>query len=217
MQIEVWVDLVCPWCYIGTGRLQQALAGLEDGEDVEVRYRSFQLDPSAPSDGQVSVAEHLGAAYGGGGAEAGRQMAARTEAIAAQEGITFDHADAPWTNSRDGHRLLHLALDEGGPDLQARLGRELFAAYFERARNLADPAVLREAAAAAGLDAARVEEVLAGQEYDDRVARDVEEAAALGATGVPFFVLDRRYAVSGAQPVEVFAEALELARTGQGS
>ena len=210
VQIEVWVDVVCPWCYLGTRRLEQALASFDHADEVEVRFRSFQLDPTAPTDGAVTVAEHLGAAYGGG-ADNGRQMAARTEELAAREGLRFDHADAPWTNSRDAHRLLQLALDEGGPARQRALGGELFAAYFERAQDLADAGVLRSAASAAGLDPARVTEVLSGQEYDDAVSHDVDEAASLGARGVPFFVVDRRFGISGAQPVEVFADALEQA------
>ncbi len=210
MEIEIWVDVVCPWCYIGTRRLERALEGFAHRDEVEVVYRSFQLDPTAPTDGATSVAEHLGAAYGGG-PERGREMAARTEAVAAEEGLAFDHADAPWTNSRDAHRLLQLALDAGGSTAQRALAEALFAAYFERAQNLSDPDVLSDTAALAGLDPARVRQVLEGAAYDDAVDRDVAEGAALGARGVPFFVLDRRFGISGAQPVEVFTQALERA------
>lgn len=210
MQIEIWADVVCPWCYIGTRRLERALESFAGRDDVEVVYRSFQLDPSAPTDGATSVVEHLGAAYGGG-PEAGREMVARTEATAAEEGLTFAHGGSPWTNSRDAHRLLHLALEEGGEAVQRTLAMELYAAYFERAENIADPHVLTGAATAAGLDASRVREVLGSREYDDSVGRDVDQARAYGANGVPFFVLDQRFGVSGAQPVEVFAQALEQA------
>jgi predicted DsbA family dithiol-disulfide isomerase len=210
MRIEIWSDVVCPWCYIGKRRLETALAGFEHRDDVEVVYRSFELDPSSPRVPTQTVAEHLGAKYGGGAA-GGQQMVDRVEAVAAEEGLLFRLGEAQRANTVDAHRLLHLALDSGGPALQGALKEELLAAYFLRAENVADHDVLRRTAEKAGLDLQRVEEVLAGQSYADAVEADVREAAALGAQGVPFFVVDRAYGVSGAQPAEVFTQVLERA------
>jgi predicted DsbA family dithiol-disulfide isomerase len=207
MKIEIWSDVVCPWCFIGKRRLEKALAAT--GYDAEIVYRSFQLDPAAPTRPEQSVAEHLGAKYGGGPA-AGQQMVERTEAVAAEEGLLFRLGEGQRVNTVDAHRLLHLALAEG-PETQSRLKEELLSAYFLRAENVADHDLLRAAAADVGLDADRVEEVLGSTEYADAVEADIREAAGLGATGVPFFVIDRRYGVSGAQPVETFVQVLERA------
>ena len=210
VKIEIWSDVVCPWCYIGKRRLETALAGFEHGAEVEIVYRSFQLDPAAPRVPEQTVAEHLGAKYGGGEA-AGRQMVERTEAVAAEEGLLFRLAEAKRANTVDAHRLLHLALESGGPELQAKLEEELLAAYFLRAENVADHDLLRRTAEKVGLDPAEVDGVLESERYAEAVESDIREAAALGATGVPFFVIDRLYGVSGAQPAEVFGQVLERA------
>jgi predicted DsbA family dithiol-disulfide isomerase len=220
VRIEIWSDVVCPWCYIGKRRLEAALGRVSAGRDhaeppggrldVELVYRSFQLDPAAPRVPDQTVAEHLGAKYGGG-PDTGLQMVDRVEAVAAEEGLLFRLGEAQRANTVDAHRLLHLALEAGGPALQGALKEELLAAYFLRAENVADHDTLRRTAAKAGLDEEQVEQVLASQDHADAVERDIREAAALGATGVPFFVVDRKYAVSGAQPVELFVQVLERA------
>jgi predicted DsbA family dithiol-disulfide isomerase len=210
MRIEIWSDVVCPWCYIGKRRLETALERTGHGEDVEVVYRSFQLDPAAPRVPVQTVAESLGEKYGGG-PEAGQQMVERVEAVAAEEDLVFRLGQAQRANTIDAHRLLHLALADGGPRLQATLKEELLAAYFLRAENVADHDLLRQAAATAGLDPAHVDRVLASDEFADAVEADIREAAGLGATGVPFFVIDRKYGVSGAQPADAFVEVLERA------
>ena len=210
MRIEVWSDVVCPWCYIGKRRLERALAGFEHADRVEVLWRSYQLDPGAPDVPVETVAEALGRKYGGG-PEAGATMVDRVEAVAAEEGMVWRHHESLRVGTQDAHRLLHLALAEGGPGLQGRLKEALLAAYFVDARNVADHAVLREIAVGEGLDASAVDRVLAGGEYADEVWADIEQAQQYGANGVPFFVVDRRYAVSGAQPVEAFAQVLERA------
>lgn len=209
MQIEIWSDVVCPWCYIGTRRLQTALADFPHADEVEVVYRSFQLDPGAPTEPTETVAESLGRKYGGGPA-AGQQMIDRVEAVAAEEGLVFRLGQAQRVGTVDAHRLLHLALEEG-PATQRALKEELLAAYFTRAANVADHDVLRAAAASVGLDATRVEAVLAGDEYADAVETDIRQAAAYGASGVPFFVVDGTYGVSGAQPAETFRQVLDRA------
>ena len=210
MRIEIWSDVVCPWCYIGKRRLEGALERTGHGDDVEIVYRSFQLDPAAPRVPDQTVAEHLGSKYGGG-ATAGQQMVDRVEAVAAEEGLLFRLGEAQRANTIDAHRLLHLALEEGGPTLQSALKEDLLAAYFLRAENVADHDLLRRTAEKVGLDAGRVEQVLTSEEYADAVEQDIREAAMLGANGVPFFVIDRKYGISGAQPVDVFAQALERA------
>lgn len=210
VKIEIWSDVVCPWCYIGKRRLDTALAGFAHTDDVEIVYRSFQLDPAAPRVPEQTVAEHLGAKYGGGPA-AGQQMVERTEAVAAEEGLLFRLGEAQRVNTVDAHRLLHLALDSGGPTQQVALKEELLASYFLRAENVADHDLLRRTAEKVGLDADSVEAVLAGDRYADAVERDIREAAAFGASGVPFFVVDRKYGVSGAQPAEVFGQVLDRA------
>ncbi len=210
MRIEIWSDVVCPWCYIGKRRLERALAGFPHRDEVEVVYRAFELDPTAPQVGTESIAESLGRKYGGG-LENARRMMARVEEIAAGEGLAFDYADATHTKTVDAHRLLHLALHEGGPRLQADLKESLLAAYFLRGESMGDHDVLAKAAVDAGLDPEHVDRVLASDEYVEEVQADIAQARAYGANGVPFFVVDQRYGISGAQPVEVFAQTLERA------
>ena len=166
MRIDIWSDVVCPWCYIGKRRLEKALAGFP--HEVEVVWHSFQLDPGSPTEPVDTVAAYLGRKYGGG-EDAGRAMVDRVEAAAAEEGMVWRHRDSLRVNTLDAHRLLHLALAEGGPELQGRLKEALLSAYFADAENVADHAVLRRIATGAGLDDQRVEEVLAGSAYTDEV------------------------------------------------
>ena len=208
MRIEVWSDVVCPWCYIGKRRLETALA--EFPHDVEVVWRSFQLDPGAPAVPTETVAESLGRKYGGG-PEAGARMIDNVEAVAAEEGLVYRLHQAQRANTVDAHRLLHLALENGGPALQGVLKEGLLAAYFTDARNVADHDVLREVAVGAGLDASRVSSVLAGDDYREAVYTDIAQAQAYGAGGVPFFVIEQKYGVSGAQPAETLRQVLDRA------
>ena len=205
MRIEIWSDVVCPWCYIGKRRLESALE--EFPHEVEILWRSYQLDPGAPAVPTETVAESLGRKYGGG-AEAGRAMIDRVEAVAAEEGLLFRHHESLRANTTDAHRLLHLAHAEG---LQGDLKEALLDAYFVQTQNVADHGTLRKIASGVGLDAQRVDDVLGSEEYLDEVWADISRAQAYGATGVPFFVVDGKYGVSGAQPTEVFAQVLERA------
>ncbi len=208
MEIEIWSDVVCPWCYIGKRRLEKALADFP--HDVTVTWRSYQLDPGAPTVPVETVAQALGRKYGGGEA-AGRQMVDRVEAVAAEEGMLWLHHQSQRVGTVDAHRLLHLALHEGGPKLQGELKERLFAAYFIEAANVADQEVLRGLSAEVGLEPTRVDEVLAGSEYLDEVYADQQQAGAYGATGVPFYVIEKRYGVSGAQPAEALRQVLDRA------
>ena len=213
MRIDVWSDVVCPWCYIGKRRLEKAVAAIEESRpevDVEVVWHSFELDPSAPEVAVESVAEALGRKYGGG-ADAGRSMVDRVEAVAAEEGMLWRHHASLRVNTVTAHRLLHWALHEGGPQVQGKLKDALLAAYFEQEKNIADTDTLIDLATAVGLDGDRARRIIAGRDYADEVEADIRQAAAFGATGVPFFVVDQKYGISGAQPVEFFAELIERA------
>lgn len=208
VRIEIWSDVVCPWCYIGKRRLEKALATFP--HEVEIIWRSYQLDPGSPKNAVDTVADYLGKKYGGG-AEAGRAMVDRVEAVAAGEGMIWRHSQSLRVNTMDAHRLLHAALADGGPKVQGDLKEALLKAYFVDARNVADHDVLREIAVGVGLDATRVDEVLASVVYTDEVWNDQQTAASLGATGVPFYVIDRKYGIAGAEAAEAFGDVLRQA------
>lgn len=207
MRIDIWSDVACPWCYVGKRRLEQALAEFPHADDVEVVWHSFELDPAAPHHGDELSTPVLARKYRRSEAEM-TQMQQQLIELAAQDGLAFRLLDTVHTNTFDAHRLLHLAQAEGRQDV---LKEALFAAYFTEARNVGDPAVLREVAAAVGLDAARVDEVLASDEYAAQVRADVDQARAYGATGVPFYVVDEKFGLSGAQPAELLGQVLRQA------
>jgi predicted DsbA family dithiol-disulfide isomerase len=211
MRIEIWSDVVCPWCYIGKRRLEKAIAGSGlPADEIEIVWRSFQLDPSAPRVPVETVAESLGRKYGGG-PEAGRAMIDRVEAVAAEEGLLFRHHASLRVNTVDAHRLLHLALAVGGPTMQGWLKEALLSAYFVETENVADHDTLTRIAVGVGLGRDLVTAVLSSDQYAAEVEADIREAASLGANGVPFYVIDRKYGVSGAQPSETFVQILERA------
>lgn len=210
MKIEIWSDVVCPWCYIGKRRIENALAEFGHADEVEVHWRSYQLDPGAPTEPTEDTTAMLARKYGQSPAGA-KQMQDRVEAVAAEEGLIYRLSETLHLNTVDAHRLIHLAHEQGGNELQGRVKEALLKAYFTEARNVADHEVLREVAVAAGVDASRVDEVLAGPEFIAAVHADIEQAQAYGASGVPFFVIDEKYGVSGAQPTEVFTQVLERA------
>jgi predicted DsbA family dithiol-disulfide isomerase len=207
VRIEIWSDVVCPWCYIGKRHLEEALAGFAHRDDVQVEYRSFELDPTAPEVPVETTVEALARKLGTD-VPGARRMMTRADGAASAAGLEFHHADTPHARTVDAHRLLHLAKAQG---LQAELKEALLAAYFSRGESMGDHAVLRRVAVETGLDPARVDEVLASGEYADAVAVDIAKARAYGAGGVPFYVVDERYGLSGAQPTEVFAQVLDRA------
>ncbi|MER6308485.1 DsbA family oxidoreductase [Streptomyces sp. NPDC001739] len=207
MRVEIWSDIACPWCYIGKARFEAGLAAFAHRDQVEVVHRSFELDPKAPPASDVPVLDMLAAKYGVSRAQA-EQMEARVAAAAAEEGLGY-RSDRIHGNTFDLHRLLHLAEAHGR---QEALLDAFYRANFAEARPLGDPAVLTELATGAGLPADEVARVLADPDaYAQEVRADERAAAELGATGVPFFVIDRRYGISGGQPAEVFRQALERA------
>ena len=205
--VEMWADVVCPWCYLGRARLREAVDGFEHADQVTIVHRAFELNPGAlPGQGDLML-DVLQERYGFGEAEA-QAAEDRVGGLAAEVGLPF--AGGRHTgNSLDAHRLLHLALDRGGAATQHALTEALMSAHFVDVHDVSDHAVLRETAIGVGLEAAEVDEVLAGDRYREAVSADIEQARAYGAGGVPFFVFEGAYAVSGAQPVEVFADVLD--------
>jgi predicted DsbA family dithiol-disulfide isomerase len=207
MDVEIWSDIACPWCYIGKRRFETALERFEHADQVEVRWRSFELDPAAPAVRPSGVVEHLATKYGQTPAAA-RAMVTNIEQVAAGEGLEFHMEDTAGGNTFDAHRLLHLALARGRQD---ELKEALLRAYFTDGRAVADRSALADAAVGAGLDRTEVEAVLDGQDHADAVRDDEAQAHALGISAVPFFVFDRTYGVAGAQPAEVLLNALRRA------
>jgi predicted DsbA family dithiol-disulfide isomerase len=206
MQIEIWADVVCPWCGIEQRRVQQALASFAHRDEVTVTWRSFLLDPDATSDGRP-VTERLAHKYGVSPQDAA-QMQARVTAIAAQDGLDFHLDRSISASSVDAHRLLHLATDRGRHD---ELRELITHAYFVEGVDIGDHDELLRLAAEAGLEYADAAATLAGDAYLDEVRADLAQAQAYGITGVPFMVLDGRLAVSGAQSTEVLTRAIEQA------
>ena len=207
MKVEIWSDIVCPWCAIGKARFARALEAFAHRDDVEVVWRSFELDPTAPRELSGPLAEHLAAKYGVSVAEA-TAMQDRMTTVAAAEGLTFRFDIARSGNTFDAHRLLHLAADHG---LQHELNERLLRAYLEDGEPIGDVATLTRLAAEAGLAAGEAADVLAGDRYADAVRADEAQARAYGISGVPFFVVDGAYGVSGAQPPEALLEVLNTA------
>jgi predicted DsbA family dithiol-disulfide isomerase len=207
MEVEIWSDIVCPWCYLGKRHFEQALEEFGHRDDVDVVYRSFELDPSAPAGDTTSTVDHLASKYGmtpQQAEDAQRQMEQR----AAEEGLTFRLEGLQRGNTRDAHRLVHLARERG---LQSDLVERLHRAYFTEQDSVFDHAALARLGAEVGLDPAEVAKVLDSDEYSAEVTADETVANELGATGVPFFVIDRRYGISGAQPAATITKALAQA------
>ena len=207
MQVEVWSDVVCPWCYIGKRRLESALEKFPHRDDVEIVWRSFQLDPSIPEGETHPTLPALAAKYRTS-EDAMRANMARVEQLAADEGLDYHLADGVSGNTLRAHELLHLAAEHG---LRNRLKERLLHAHFEEGRSVFDVDSLVPLAVEVGLDEAEVREALADRRYLAAVREDGATAQALGATGVPFFVVDRKYGAAGAQPAELLLQILERA------
>ncbi len=213
MQVEIWSDVVCPWCYLGKRRFEQALAEFEHRDDVQVVYRSFELDPDAPAGATTPTVELLADKYGMSPAQAS-QAQREMEERAAGDGLTFRLGDLRRGNTRDAHRVIQLAKDRGR---QEAVVERLHKAYFTDQDSVFDHEALTRLAVEAGLDGDEVASVLAGNAYSEHVDTDEEMARALGATGVPLFVIDRKYGVSGAQPADTISGVLERAWAESGS
>jgi predicted DsbA family dithiol-disulfide isomerase len=207
MNVEIWSDVVCPWCYIGKRRFEKALAQFPHRNAVTVLWRSFELDPDAPERASGTLDELLAQKYRTTPQQAA-QMNARVSGLAAAEGLDYHLDQAKPSNTFQAHRLLHLALKRG---IQGQVKERLMHAYFTEGAPVGDTETLARIASEAGLDADEARAVLAGDDFSEDVRADEERAASLGIRGVPFVVIDERYGVSGAQPSEVFLEALRTA------
>jgi predicted DsbA family dithiol-disulfide isomerase len=206
MRVDIWSDIVCPWCYIGNSRFTRALADFEHRDQVDVAYRSFELDPSIPEGQATPILDLLAAKYGMSPAQA-QQAESRVAGLAAAEGLDFT-VDRAMGNTFDAHRLVHLGSDH---NLAGRVVQTLYHAYFGEGRPVFGTDALVGLAEDAGLDPGQARQALSDGSYGDAVRADEDQASKLGIGGVPFCVLDGRYAVSGAQPEETFALALRKA------
>lgn len=213
MKIDIWSDIVCPFCYIGRTHLEKAIEGFADAEDLrrglQIVWHSFELDPTYPAGNETPLVELVAKKYGVSPEQAARQHEAM-HAQAAQVGLEFDWRNARYGNTFDAHRVGHLAA-QAGRDVADAYELRMMRAYFTEGRVVEDHAVILELAVEVGLPEADVRRVLDSDEFAAEVRADEEAAHRLGITGVPFFVFDEKYAVSGAQPIEVFTRALTTA------
>jgi predicted DsbA family dithiol-disulfide isomerase len=209
MLVEIWSDIVCPWCYIGKRRFETALEQFEHADDVQVRWRSFELDRNAPVRRQGRMAEHLASKYG----MTVEQATARLEdmdRMAEKDGLTYDLARTQGGNTFTAHRLIHLGYAKDA-ETGAALKEALLHAYFTELLPISEPGVLQSVGVSAGLDPDDVAELIAGERFADEVRQDEADAASLGCTGVPFFVIDRAFGVPGAQDPDTLLAVLRRA------
>ncbi|HEX6431821.1 MAG TPA: DsbA family oxidoreductase [Niastella sp.] len=209
MKVEIWSDVMCPFCYIGKRRFENALQQLSFRDEIEIEWKSFQLDPSLQHEPGKKIHEYL-AERKGFSVEKAKELNDQVTGMAAAEGLKYDFDKAVVANSFDAHRFSHLAAKHGKGDAAEE---SLFKAYFSEGKNIADRDTLIQLGIDIGLDGADVKQALEGNAYAQEVKQDIEEATTLGVRGVPFFVIDRKYAVSGAQATEVFLQALDQSFT----
>lgn len=209
MRVDIWSDVVCPWCYIGKRRFERALARFPHRDEIDLTWRSFELDPSAPPSSEQlgRYIDHLALKYGITPDQA-QVMTDRVASAGAEEGLTYRFDIARHGNTFDAHRLLHLALHHG---MQDELKEALDHATFTEGLPVSDQQALMDVAVTVGLDEIEVKEVLTSDMYADAVRADEAQARASGVSAVPFFVIDDKYGIAGAQPPEVIAGALERA------
>ena len=207
IKIDIWSDVACPWCYIGKRRLENAVSqfeGVDGAPPVEIAYHSFQLDPTTPKDYAGSHAEYLAGHLGAPPADVARMIGQVTK-VAAGEGLDYHLDDVRTANTGKAHELLHFAAANGkGPEMKERLLR----AYFTEGANVGKLDTLADLAAEIGLDRAAALKALESGVYAKAVEADIDQAAQIGVRGVPFFVIDGKYGVSGAQETDLFLKAL---------
>jgi predicted DsbA family dithiol-disulfide isomerase len=207
MKIEIWSDVACPWCYIGKRRFETALAAFPHRESVEVTWRSYQLDPTVPDHYDGTELDYLSTRKG----MAPNQVSQMFEHVAAQakgEGLNYRFDDVVVANSFTAHRLIHLAAAHGKQDAAKE---RLLSDHFEHGKDIGNEEYLTSVGLDLGIDAGDVAELFSTDKYADDVRQDFAEARALGITGVPFFVINRKFGLSGAQPADTFTAALEQA------
>jgi predicted DsbA family dithiol-disulfide isomerase len=213
MEVEIWSDIACPWCYVGKRRFEAALAGFDGRDRVNVTWRSFELDPEAPREREADAHTHLAQKYGVS-VEQAREMHRSMEEAAAGDGIEMRFDIRRGGNTFDAHRLVQLGAAHG---IQDQVKERLMRAYHSEGEWLGDHATLARLAVEAGLPAAEVEELLAGDRFAAEVREDERTAMSLGINAVPFFVVDRRLGASGAHPPEALRGLLERAGSYPGA
>jgi predicted DsbA family dithiol-disulfide isomerase len=211
VRVEIWSDVVCPWCYIGKRRFEKALARFDHSDEIEVVWRSFQLHPEHPKGLREPLEESLAAKIGGS-VEQVRAMNDHVKSLAAAEGLDYDFERYTLVNTFDAHRLTHLAKAHG---IGAKLHERFLRAQLIEGELLDDADTLVRLSAETGVPRDDARRVLEGDDYTADVDGDISELRSLGGNGVPFFVIGRRYGVSGAQRTEVFLRALEAARADE--
>lgn len=205
MEIEIWSDVVCPFCYIGKTNLDEALSKFAHKNEVKITWRSFQLNPDAKTDATINLYQSLANSKGISIAKA-KEMAGYATDMAEEVGLTFNFEKAVVANTYRAHQLLHLAKKHG---LQNQVKKNLFAAYFTDGKNIDDNNILVDIGVAAGLGKAEIEQALSQNSYAKEIQSDLDEARSLKVSGVPFFVFNKKYTVSGAQPADSLLQVLQ--------
>lgn len=206
-QVEIWSDIMCPFCYIGKRKFENALAESDYKDEVEIIWKSYQLSPDLVTNPNQNIHQYL-AEHKNVSLEQAKGMNDHVTRMAAQEGLVYKMDKAIPANSLKAHQLSHLAAQHG---LQNQMEELLFAAYFTQGKNIDDVEVLVNLGVSAGLEEAEIREALEKEIYKNAVLEDIETAMQIGVRGVPFFVFDRKYAVSGAQAKEAFMQTMEAA------
>jgi predicted DsbA family dithiol-disulfide isomerase len=207
IQVEIWSDIMCPFCYIGKRKFETALSQFEGRDDIEITWKSYQLSPNMVTDSSKNINQYLAEHKGISLQEAARMNAYVTD-MAAKEGLTYNFDKTVVANSFQAHQFAHFAKQYGKQD---EAEEKLFLAYFTEGKNMDDDAVLIQLAAEFGLDTEALKAALENETYADEVLADIKEAEQIGVRGVPFFAFDRKFAVSGAQDSKVFLQTLEKA------
>jgi len=205
MKVEIWSDVMCPFCYIGKRRFEDALQQFEHKDEIEIEWKSFQLNPNMKTDPSQNINQYL-ADVKGWNLDYAKQMNDHVTEMAAQVGLTYDFDKAVVANSFNAHRLSHLAKKHGLGDAAEEA---LFKAYFTDGKNIDDKDTLTDLGVSIGLNAIEIRQTLDSYDFTDAVKHDIAEAQYLGIQGVPFFVMNNKYGVSGAQTVPVFTETLQ--------
>lgn len=205
LKVQIWSDVMCPFCYIGKRKIEEAITQFENKDSVEIEWKSFELDPSFAAAPNESIADHLADKYGRD-IDWAQSMLESTTQTAKSNGLDFHFEKAILANSLNAHRLLHLAKKNNRSN---ELEELLFKAYFTEGKNVNDWNTLQKIGQEAGLNIDEIKQLIETEIFTKEVRADQQEAQALGVTGVPFFVFDNKYAVSGAQPTDIFLKTLE--------
>lgn len=207
MQIEIWSDVVCPFCYIGKRKLEKAIEKFPFKDKIQIEWKSFQLNPDQKTNLSISTLEHLSQSKGWS-MEQTKEITSNVVNMAAAQGLEFDFEKAVVANTRNAHRLIHLAKESGKGD---RMKERLLKAYFSEGKNVDDFSTLISLGKEIGLNEEKIKVMLESDQFEQAVDQDIYESRQVGVKGVPFFVLDRKFGISGAQSDELFEQTLEKA------